>query len=149
MRLKEIGQLKKSNDPIGYRTRHLPACSIVPQPTTLPRAPHTHVICELSPEMKRDSIMLRHQTCGTEISIPKLGPPSLQANTNTGIMPRNRRHSRLLHFTAVFPFYSTCPWLLKQSRHSSLCSFQLCCDCAGSTALNEKPKCSLVVSTKK
>jgi hypothetical protein len=27
-------------DLIGFRTRDLPACSIVPQPTTLPRAPH-------------------------------------------------------------------------------------------------------------
>jgi hypothetical protein len=30
--------IEKSND-IGNRTRDLPACSIVPQPTTLPRAP--------------------------------------------------------------------------------------------------------------
>jgi hypothetical protein len=39
MRLKGLGQLKKSNDLIGNRTRDLPACSIVPQPTTLLRAP--------------------------------------------------------------------------------------------------------------
>jgi hypothetical protein len=38
MRLEGLGQLKKSND-IGNRTRHLPACNIVPQSTTLPRAP--------------------------------------------------------------------------------------------------------------
>jgi hypothetical protein len=38
VRLEGLGQLKKSNDLIGYRTRDLPACSIVPQPTTLPRA---------------------------------------------------------------------------------------------------------------
>ena len=31
--------MKKSNDTIGNRTRDLPACSAVPQPTTLPRAP--------------------------------------------------------------------------------------------------------------
>jgi hypothetical protein len=31
--------IKKSNDPIWNRTRHLPAYSIVPQSTTLPRAP--------------------------------------------------------------------------------------------------------------
>jgi hypothetical protein len=30
---------KKSNDLIGIRTRDLPPCSIVPQPTTLPSAP--------------------------------------------------------------------------------------------------------------
>jgi hypothetical protein len=32
----------KSNDPIGIRTRDLAACSIVPQTTTLPRAPLVH-----------------------------------------------------------------------------------------------------------
>ena len=31
--------MKKSNDTIGNRTRDLPACSAVPQPTALPRAP--------------------------------------------------------------------------------------------------------------
>jgi len=31
--------IKKSNDTIGNRTRDLPACSAVPQPTTPPRAP--------------------------------------------------------------------------------------------------------------
>jgi hypothetical protein len=39
MRLEGLGKLKKSNDLIGIRTRDLPACSVVPQPTTLPRAP--------------------------------------------------------------------------------------------------------------
>jgi hypothetical protein len=31
--------MKKSNDTIGNRTRDLPACSAVPQPNALPRAP--------------------------------------------------------------------------------------------------------------
>ena len=31
--------MKNSNDNIGNRTRDLPACSAVPQPTALPRAP--------------------------------------------------------------------------------------------------------------
>jgi hypothetical protein len=39
VRLEGLDQLKKSSDPIGNRTRDLQACSIVPQPTTLPRAP--------------------------------------------------------------------------------------------------------------
>jgi hypothetical protein len=34
-----IRPIEKSNDLIGNRTRDLPACSIVPQPNTLPRAP--------------------------------------------------------------------------------------------------------------
>jgi hypothetical protein len=39
MRLERLGKLTKSNYLIGKRTRDLPACGIVPQPTTLPRAP--------------------------------------------------------------------------------------------------------------
>jgi hypothetical protein len=35
----KIRSVEKSSDLIGIRTRDLPACSIVPQPTTLPRAP--------------------------------------------------------------------------------------------------------------
>jgi len=34
--------IKNSNDTIGNRTRDLPACSAVPQPTALPRVP---VLC--------------------------------------------------------------------------------------------------------
>jgi hypothetical protein len=37
--LERLGKLNKSNDLIGNRTRDLPACSIVPQPTMPPRAP--------------------------------------------------------------------------------------------------------------
>jgi hypothetical protein len=37
MWLEGLSQLKKSYDLIGYRTRDLPASSIMPQPTTLPR----------------------------------------------------------------------------------------------------------------
>jgi hypothetical protein len=39
LRLEGFRSIEKSNDLIGNRTRHLPACSIVPQPTTLPHAP--------------------------------------------------------------------------------------------------------------
>jgi hypothetical protein len=35
--LEVLGQLKKSSDLIGNRTRDLSACSIVPQPNKLPR----------------------------------------------------------------------------------------------------------------
>jgi hypothetical protein len=38
VQLEGLGELKKPNDLIGNRTRDFPACSIVPQPTTLPRA---------------------------------------------------------------------------------------------------------------
>jgi hypothetical protein len=39
VRLEGLCHLKKSNALIGNRTHDLPACSIVPQPITLPRAP--------------------------------------------------------------------------------------------------------------
>jgi hypothetical protein len=38
VRLEELGKLKKSNDLMENRNRDLSDCSIVPQPTTLPRA---------------------------------------------------------------------------------------------------------------
>jgi hypothetical protein len=40
VRLEGLGHLKKSNDLIGNRTRELPTHSIVPQATTLARAPN-------------------------------------------------------------------------------------------------------------
>jgi hypothetical protein len=42
-----IGGLKKSNDLIGIRTRDLPACSILPQPTTLLHAPTVSIYREI------------------------------------------------------------------------------------------------------
>jgi hypothetical protein len=41
MRLEGLGKLKKSTSS-GTQTGDLPACSIVPQPTMLPRAHHSH-----------------------------------------------------------------------------------------------------------
>jgi hypothetical protein len=43
-----IRSIKKSNDLIGNQIRDLPAYSIVPQPTTLPRAPYMHILFELN-----------------------------------------------------------------------------------------------------
>jgi hypothetical protein len=43
MQLEGLDQLKKIHF-IGNRTRDLPACNIVPQPTTLPRAPKIYAI---------------------------------------------------------------------------------------------------------
>jgi hypothetical protein len=42
--LEGLGQLKKSSDFIGNRNHNLPACSIVSQPNTLPRAPNRKFI---------------------------------------------------------------------------------------------------------
>jgi hypothetical protein len=38
--------MKNSNDTIEIRTRDLPACSAVPQPTVPPRAPHSDVMVD-------------------------------------------------------------------------------------------------------
>ena len=45
--------MKNSNDTIGDRTRDLPACSAVPQPTAPPRAPMNLVINRISVKGKK------------------------------------------------------------------------------------------------
>jgi hypothetical protein len=42
LRLEGLGKLKKFKDFIGTRTHDLPANSIAPQPSMLPRAPSSH-----------------------------------------------------------------------------------------------------------
>ena len=46
--------MKNSNDTIGNRTRDLPACSAVPQPTAPPRAPKIYTVISkyLRPSME-------------------------------------------------------------------------------------------------
>jgi hypothetical protein len=44
VRLEGLSELKKSNDLMGIRARDLRTCCIVPQSTTLPRAPAHGVI---------------------------------------------------------------------------------------------------------
>jgi hypothetical protein len=39
VRLEGLGELEKSNDLVGNRTREFMACRIVPQPSTQPRTP--------------------------------------------------------------------------------------------------------------
>jgi hypothetical protein len=58
VRLEGLGQLKKSNYLIGNLTRDLPDCTIVPQPTTLPRAP-CKSICNMK-TMSAEICFLRH-----------------------------------------------------------------------------------------
>jgi hypothetical protein len=47
-----VRSIKKSNDLIGNLNRDLPACSIEPQPTTLPRAPSLIKIWNLMDDVK-------------------------------------------------------------------------------------------------
>jgi hypothetical protein len=44
VQLEGLGKLTKFNDLIGTPVRHLPACSIAPQLSTLPRAPIITII---------------------------------------------------------------------------------------------------------
>jgi hypothetical protein len=46
VRLEGLGKLKNPPHPV-IRTGDLPACSIVPQPTTLPRAPKDEIVSML------------------------------------------------------------------------------------------------------
>jgi hypothetical protein len=48
LELEELSTLKKSYDLIGNRILDLPACSLVPEPTTLPRAPPQKVVPDLN-----------------------------------------------------------------------------------------------------
>ena len=49
--------MKKSNDTIGNRTRDLPACSAVLQPTELPHAPNRYVLWR-----KEKQVLLKKMT---------------------------------------------------------------------------------------
>jgi predicted RNA binding protein YcfA (HicA-like mRNA interferase family) len=51
-----IRSIEKSNDVIRNRTRDLPACSTVPQPNMLPRAPYEKL------EYSRNGYEYKHQT---------------------------------------------------------------------------------------
>jgi hypothetical protein len=62
VRLGGLGILKKSNEIIGNQTRDLPACSIVPQPTTLPRAPDSNE----EPIEQRSDTLPTERTCSVQ-----------------------------------------------------------------------------------
>jgi hypothetical protein len=49
VRLERLGKLKRFSDLIGNRTRDRPACSIVPQQTTLPRVSVQEGILSVQP----------------------------------------------------------------------------------------------------
>jgi hypothetical protein len=52
--------MKNSNDNIGNRTRDLPACSVVPQPTVPPRTLTDFIIREYRQEVLPQKWVRRH-----------------------------------------------------------------------------------------
>jgi hypothetical protein len=78
VRLEVLGQLKKSNVLMGTWTHDLPACSIAPQPTTLPRVLR-RVVCNavyswrhISPEINSEDFWLQkvmEDTCFSHCTI--------------------------------------------------------------------------------
>ena len=61
--------MKNSNDTIGNRTRDLPNCSAVPQPTALPRAPGN--LCAEGFEQGTFCIQTRFPSSVTRFSVAK------------------------------------------------------------------------------
>jgi hypothetical protein len=80
VRLEGLGKLKKSNALIGNPTRNIPACTIVPQPTTLPH------VCERCAE-NNIWTLTRMILTGRLIKIQNEELPSLYStpNINTAI----------------------------------------------------------------
>jgi hypothetical protein len=69
LRLEGLDKLKKSNDLIGNRNRYLPACSTVPQPTTLPRALRIESFnCKNSDRIRKKEIFVFIFFCTSRIS---------------------------------------------------------------------------------
>jgi hypothetical protein len=83
VRLEELGKLKKSTSS-GTQTGNLPACSIVPQPTTLLRAPRSnlypssstgllHLICVKRCEVKLSLYLIKQGVCVWPLLIQMVG----------------------------------------------------------------------------
>ena len=68
--------MKNSNDTIGNRTRDLPTCSAVPQPTQLPHAPrYSHTVNQTkSVNVQASEILVREMSFdGTEVQLSRMG----------------------------------------------------------------------------
>jgi hypothetical protein len=66
--LEGLGKLKKFSDLIGTQTRDLPACSIVPQPITLP---HYSIFCKIGDLHKSLHIFVRNVNAFTALNLIK------------------------------------------------------------------------------
>jgi len=87
--------MKKSNDTIGNRTRDLPACSAVPEPTALPRAPFV-----------RYTSIKFHENLSSGSRVVLCGKTDRQTYEWTGRQTDTAKlNKRILHFVDLACFY--------------------------------------------
>jgi hypothetical protein len=92
MRQEGLGQLKEI-DLIETRARDLPACSIVPQPTTLPRAPHwfdilCHTVMPNRNNLGFDKLYKLHPLVDKLIQISEERVKKREEDLNLSTVPR-------------------------------------------------------------
>jgi hypothetical protein len=109
VRLEELGKLTKSNDLIGNRRRDLSVCSIVPQPTTLPRA-----LCFLSGAPK---LFVRY---------PKLGflTCTVLRGENISLTPIPQAGRPVIILCGPYPSTCSCMSELTRSSHPASIAFE-------------------------
>ena len=106
--------MKNSNDTIGNRTRDLPACSAVPQPTAPPRAPsaiytHYYYCCWKTQMIKWECILLCTR-CVTKLNTArkKWRTAVWRSLTLTNFTNESKIRTQFpTHMACVFQFYST------------------------------------------
>jgi hypothetical protein len=77
VRLEGLDQLKKSIGVIGNRTRDLPACSIVPQATTLPRVPSEWIGVKITDSYSGPPVWSSGQSFWLQIQMSRVRFPVL------------------------------------------------------------------------
>jgi hypothetical protein len=103
-----IRPIEKSSDLIGNRTRDLPNCSVVPQPTTLPHAPDTLHI-------SRNQVSYLFPFCSYFFFIffliyRKFLNYSLQIFLSRGTLTRQNIYHICLWFSLLILFTEVKPW---------------------------------------
>jgi hypothetical protein len=115
-----IRWIEKFSDVIGNLTRNLPACSIVPQPTMLPRGPlYSLVYIETGHDLKTDSMLVPGKLAQTNNSDSHSGRQWLSWLSS---VPPGSCHNSTLNEAMTISFY-TFPihyWL--SSNQWKLCS---------------------------
>jgi hypothetical protein len=109
VQLEGLGQMKESCDIIRNRTHNPPACSIVPQPTTLPRAPVLSVTNHITNICRSLSLSLSLCLCVCARAYPR---PTIHGPVHVKVC---------VDWAAVFKSYQM--FICSSSRASKLSSF--------------------------